>query len=32
VMVLDLADQPRLVGVGSQPPDLACYEQLLERV
>ena len=32
VLVLDLSDQPRLVGVGSQPPNLACYEQLLERV
>jgi hypothetical protein len=31
-IVLDLADQPRLVGVGMQPPDLVCYEQLLERV
>jgi hypothetical protein len=32
VLVLDLSDQPQLVGVGSQPPDLARYEQLLERV
>jgi len=32
VLVLDLGDQPQLVGVGSQPPDLARYEQLLERV
>jgi transposase len=31
-IALDLADQPRLAGIGSQPPDLACYEQLLERV
>ena len=30
-IALDLADQPRLVSVGAQPPDLACYEQLLER-
>ena len=32
VITLDLANQPQLVSIGAQPPDLACYEQLLERV
>jgi hypothetical protein len=31
VLVLDLSNQPQLVGVGSQQPNLARYEQLLER-
>lgn len=29
---IDLADWPQLVTVGSQAPDLACYDQLLEKV
>lgn len=28
---LDLTDQPQLVGIGVQPLDLACYDQLLSR-
>jgi transposase len=32
VITLDLAHQPQLVSIGAQSPDLACYEQLLERV
>lgn len=29
---IDLADWPQLVTVGPQAPDLACYDQLLEKV
>jgi hypothetical protein len=27
--VLDLSHQPQLVGIGTQPLDLGCYDQLL---
>jgi len=32
VSPMDLTRWPQLVGVGTQAPDLHCYEQLLERV
>jgi transposase len=31
VPLLDLTDQPHLAALGSQPIELACYEQLVER-
>jgi hypothetical protein len=29
--LLDLSDQPQLCGIGLQPLNLGCYDQLLSR-
>jgi hypothetical protein len=31
ITVIDLSDQPHLIGIGLQPLDLGCYDLLLSR-